>query len=35
MIIFQAAIWNYQLEMTTWLYWWMMQVGQCCLRGSS
>ena len=27
MVIYQVAIWNYQLEMNTWLYWWMMQVS--------
>ncbi len=27
MVIYQVAIWNYELEMTTWLYWWMMQVS--------
>lgn len=27
MIIYQAAIFDYKLEMTTWPYWWMMQIG--------
>lgn len=28
MVIYQVAIWDYQLEMNTWAYWWMMQVSQ-------
>lgn len=27
MIIYQVGIFDYRLEMTTWTYWWMMQVG--------
>ncbi|KAF1987817.1 hypothetical protein K402DRAFT_403478 [Aulographum hederae CBS 113979] len=27
MVAFQVGIWGYRLEMTTWTYWWMMQVG--------
>ena len=27
MVAFQVGIWGYGLEMTTWTYWWMMQVG--------
>jgi len=27
MIIYQVGIWDYKLEMNTWTYWWMMQVG--------
>jgi hypothetical protein len=27
MVAYQAGIWNYRLEMNTWVYWWMMQVG--------
>jgi Domain of unknown function (DUF4396) len=27
MVAYQVGIWNYQLEMTTWTYWWMMQFG--------
>ncbi|KAL9106713.1 MAG: hypothetical protein Q9227_008282 [Pyrenula ochraceoflavens] len=27
MVAYQVGIWNYRLEMTTWTYWWMMQVG--------
>lgn len=37
MVIFQVAIWDYNLAMNTWTYWWMMQVGllqRCCLQGA-
>ena len=27
MVAFQVGIWSYGLEMGTWTYWWMMQVG--------
>ncbi|KAL8646752.1 MAG: hypothetical protein Q9226_006729 [Calogaya cf. arnoldii] len=27
MIAYQVGIWGYRLEMNTWVYWWMMQVG--------
>ncbi|KAI9690214.1 MAG: hypothetical protein M1822_009175 [Bathelium mastoideum] len=27
MVAYQAGIWDYRLDMTTWAYWWMMQVG--------
>ncbi|KAL8708517.1 MAG: hypothetical protein Q9220_006569 [cf. Caloplaca sp. 1 TL-2023] len=27
MVAYQVGIWDYRLEMTTWTYWWMMQVG--------
>ncbi|KAF2663893.1 hypothetical protein BT63DRAFT_430142 [Microthyrium microscopicum] len=27
MIVYQVGIWNYRLEMTTWTYWWQMQVA--------
>lgn len=27
MVAYQVGIWNYELEMNTWTYWWMMQVG--------
>lgn len=27
MIAYQVGIWGYKLEMNTWAYWWMMQVG--------
>ncbi|KAK4503436.1 hypothetical protein PRZ48_004351 [Zasmidium cellare] len=27
MIIYQVGIFNYKLEMTTWTYWWLMQMG--------
>lgn len=27
MVAYQVGIWGYELEMTTWTYWWMMQVG--------
>lgn len=27
MVAYQVGIWNYQLEITTWTYWWQMQVG--------
>ncbi|KAL8713097.1 MAG: hypothetical protein Q9225_006826, partial [Loekoesia sp. 1 TL-2023] len=27
MVAYQVGIWGYRLEMTTWTYWWMMQVG--------
>jgi hypothetical protein len=27
MVAYQVGIWNYRLMMTTWVYWWMMQVG--------
>ncbi|KAF2479832.1 hypothetical protein BDY17DRAFT_326841 [Neohortaea acidophila] len=27
MIIYQVGIFNYQLSMDTWTYWWMMQIG--------
>ena len=27
MIVYQVGIWGYRLEMMTWTYWWMMQLG--------
>jgi hypothetical protein len=27
MVAYQVGIWGYRLEMNTWTYWWMMQVG--------
>ena len=27
MVAYQVGIWNYRLQMATWVYWWMMQVG--------
>jgi len=27
MVIYQVAIWDYNLKITTYTYWWMMQVG--------
>ncbi|KAF2101665.1 hypothetical protein NA57DRAFT_35704 [Rhizodiscina lignyota] len=27
MVAYQVGIWDYRLEMNTWTYWWMMQVG--------
>lgn len=27
MILYQVGIFDYRLEMTTWTYWWMMQIG--------
>jgi hypothetical protein len=27
MVAYQVGIWNYQLLMISWVYWWMMQVG--------
>jgi len=27
MVAYQVGIWGYRLSMTTWTYWWMMQVG--------
>ncbi|KAI9711692.1 MAG: hypothetical protein M1828_001803 [Chrysothrix sp. TS-e1954] len=29
MVAYQVGIWRYEVDMTTWLYWWMMQVGMC------
>ncbi|KAG7006752.1 hypothetical protein G7Y79_00013g035240 [Physcia stellaris] len=27
MVAYQVGIWGYRMSMTTWVYWWMMQVG--------
>lgn len=27
MMAYQVGIWGYRLQMNTWVYWWMMQVG--------
>ena len=27
MVAYQVGIWGYRLDMLTWTYWWMMQVG--------